>query len=289
MEPRKSAKRITPLSQLGDRPLRFNWCTPVLISNHNQDVIYIGGNKLFRSFDRADTFMAISNDLTKGSRNGDVPFGTITTISESPLRFGLLYVGTDDGNIQISKDGGATWALLNAATSGKKPVASTLPQGLWVSRILASRYHEGRVYLTLNGYRNDDFQPYVYVSEDYGTTWTSIGKQLPMESVNVIREDPKNEDILYIGTDGGLYVSYNRGQSYMLWNTGLPHSVPVHDIAIQERENEIVLGTHGRSLYVAKLEAVQGLQKDKDWLKKHQEKKKAEEAKENKELPGEED
>ncbi|HWJ29360.1 MAG TPA: hypothetical protein VNS32_22665, partial [Flavisolibacter sp.] len=124
---------------------------------------------------------------------------------------------------------------------------------------------------------------------DYGTTWTSIGKQLPMESVNVIREDPKNEDILYIGTDGGLYVSYNRGQSYMLWNTGLPHSVPIHDIAIQERENEIVLGTHGRSLYVAKLEAVQGLQKDKDWLKKHPEKKKAEEAKEKNELPGEED
>lgn len=287
--PGRSAKRITPLSQLGDRPLRFNWCTPVLISSHNQDVVYIAGNKLFRSFNRADTFMAISNDLTKGPKQGDVPFATITTITESPLRFGLLYVGTDDGNIQISKDGGATWTLLNNTGTGKKQ-GSILPQGLWVSRIVASHYHEGRVYLTLNGYRNDDFQAYVFVSEDYGNTWTSISKQLPMEPVNVIREDAKNEDILYVGTDGGLYVSFNRGQSYMLWNEGLPRSIPIHDIAIQERDNEIILGTHGRSLYVAKLDAVQGLQKDKDWLKKHPQKDKAEDSKQaKKEVPGEED
>ena len=112
------------------------------------------------------------------------------------------------------------------------------------------------------------------MSEDYGATWTQIGKDLPLEPVNVVKEDPKNENIIYVGTDGGLYVSFNRGQSFMTWNGGLPKSVPVHDIAVQERENEIVLGTHGRSLYISKLDDAQGLQKDKDWLKKKAEKEK---------------
>jgi photosystem II stability/assembly factor-like uncharacterized protein len=267
LNPRETSKRITPQHPLGERPFRFNWQTPVLISKHNQDVIYFGGNKLFRSFNKADTLVAISNDLTNGGRSGDVPFGTIATIAESPLRFGLLYVGTDDGNIQLTKDGGATWTLLNPAPA-KKGQTSVLPQGLWVSRLIASQYKEGRVYATLNGYRNDDFNSYVYVSEDYGTTWSTLGRDLPAEPVNVIKEDPKNENILYLGTDGGLYVSFDRGQTFMMWNGGLPKSIPVHDIAIQERDNEIVLGTHGRSIYVSSLEDVQGLQKDKDWLKK---------------------
>jgi photosystem II stability/assembly factor-like uncharacterized protein len=267
LSPRETAKRITPQHELGTKPYRFNWQTPVLISKHNQDIIYFGGNKLFRSFDKADTLIAISGDLTNGGRPGDVPFGTITTIAESPLRFGLLYVGTDDGNIQITKDAGASWTLLNGAPTKKGQIA-VLPQGLWVSRLIGSQYKEGRVYATLSGYRNDDFGAYLYVSEDYGTTWKQLGKDLPAEPLNVIREDPKNENILYVGSDGGLYVSFDRGQSFMMWDAGLPKSVPVHDIAIQERENEIVLGTHGRSIYVAKLEDVQGLQQDKDWLKK---------------------
>jgi photosystem II stability/assembly factor-like uncharacterized protein len=165
----------------------------------------------------------------------------------------LIYSGTDDGNIHVTKDAGATWSLIS---SGNKKGAS-LPQGLWVSRVTASPHKEGRVYATLNGYRFDDFTPYLYVSEDYGATWTKIGRDLPTEPVNVVKEDPKNENILYIGTDGGLYVSFNRGQSFMMWNAGLPKSVPVHDIAIQTRENEIVLGTHGRSIYIAKLDDVQ--------------------------------
>jgi len=264
LNPRES-KKITPQHMLGEKPYRFNWQTPVLISRHNQDVIYFAGNKLFRSFNRADTMIAISNDLSRGGRPGDIPFGTITTISESPLRFGLIYVGTDDGNIQVTKDGGYTWTLLNPSTSKK---ASVLPQGLWVSRVLASSYNEGRVYLALSGYRNDDFAAYVYVSEDHGNTWKQIAGDLPAEPVNVIREDPKNENIIYVGTDGGLYVRFDRGQRFMMWNAGLPRAVPVHDIAIQPRENEIVLGTHGRSLYIAKLEDVQGLAKDPDWLKK---------------------
>lgn len=267
LNPRETARRITPQHSLGEKPYRFNWQTPVLISKHNQDIIYFGGNKLFRSFNKADTFEVISPDLTNGGGNGDVPFGTITTIAESPLRFGLLYAGTDDGNIQITKDAGASWTLLNPATT-KKGQSSVLPKGLWTSRLIASKYKEGRVYAELSGYRNDDFNAYLYVSEDYGTTWSQLGKDLPAEPLNVIREDPKNENILYVGSDGGLYVSFDRGQSFMMWDAGLPQSIPVHDIAIQERENEIVLGTHGRSIYIAKLDDVQGLQKDRDWLKK---------------------
>lgn len=261
---REGPRRITPRHQLGEKPYRWNWQSPILLSPHNNDIVYFGAHKLFRSFNKADTLIALSDDLTRGGKEGDVPYGTLTTISESPLRFGLVYTGTDDGNIHVSKDAGATWTLISAPQ--KKGFA--MPQGLWVSRVIASKYKEGRVYASLNGYRNDDFAPYLYVSEDYGATWSPIGTDLPAEPINVVREDPKNENILYVGTDGGLYVSFDRGQLFMMWTGGLPKSVPVHDIAIQERENEIVLGTHGRSIYIAKLDDVQGLQKDKDWLKK---------------------
>lgn len=260
---REGTKKITPRHQLGEKPLRFNWQSPIVMSQHNNDILYFGSNKFYRSFNRGDTMIALSNDLTRGGRQGNVPFGTITSISESPLRFGLIYTGTDDGNLHLTKDAGATWTPIGSPTKR----GPGLPQGLWVSRVMASRYKEARVYVALNGYRYDDFTPYVYVSEDYGSTWYALGKDLPAEPVNVIREDPKNENIIYVGTDGGLYVSFNRGQSFMMWNAGLPKSVPVHDVAIQERENEIVLGTHGRSIYVADLDDVQGLQMDKDWIK----------------------
>jgi hypothetical protein len=257
---------------MGEKPYRFNWQAPILLSPHNQDIVYFGGNKFFRSTNRGDTMISLG-DLTRGDKGGNVPYGTITTISESPLRFGLLYAGTDDGNIQVSKDNGFTWTLIN-----NKPTKATdapLAAGLWVSRVVASRFKEPRVYATLNGYRFDDFAPYLYASEDHGATWTQLGRDLPAEPINVVREDPKNENIIYVGTDGGLYVSFDRGQNFMLWNGGLPKSVPVHDIAIQERENEIVLGTHGRSIYISKLDDVQGLHGDKDWLKKKAEKEKA--------------
>ncbi|HEU0064858.1 MAG TPA: hypothetical protein VFQ58_07495, partial [Flavisolibacter sp.] len=266
LSPGETAKRITPQHLLGEKPYRFNWQTPVLISRFNQDVIYFGGNKLFRSFNKGDTMVALGKDLTNGGIPGNVPYGTITTISESPMRFGLLYVGTDDGNIQISKDGGYTWSLINAKEN--KAISKIFKQGLWVSRVLASKYNEATVYVTLSGYRNDDFNSYVFVSEDYGSTWKRIGLNLPSEPVNVIREDPTNNQIIYVGTDGGLYVSFDKGESFMYWNAGMPKGVSVHDIAIQEKENEIVIGTHGRSIYIARLEDIQGLQKDKDWLKK---------------------
>ena len=258
---------------MGEKPYRFNWQSPILLSPHSADVVYFGGNKFFRSMNRADT-MSTMADLTRGDKGGNVPYGTITTITESPLRFGLIYAGTDDGNIQLTKDGGYTWTLVNGKPS--KSIETPLTAGLWISRLVASQYKESRVYATLNGYRFDDFAPYLYVSEDYGATWKSLGRDLPLEPVNVVKEDPKNENILYVGTDGGLYVSFDRGASFMLWNAGMPKSVPVHDIAIQERENEIVLGTHGRSIYVAKLDDVHGLSTDKDYLKKKAEKKRTE-------------
>lgn len=253
MEPR-SRKSVRPLHQMGELPLRFNWQSPILLSSHNPQVFYIGANRLYRSFNRGDSLVALSEDLTGGKREGDVPFGTLTTISESPLRFGLLYTGSDDGLIHVSKDAGASWTNLTTQPAGKKKTAvAGLPQGLWVSRVAASRFSEKRVYASLNGYRNDDFSPYLYVSEDYGATWQQLGQDLPAEPINVVKEDPRNENILYVGTDGGLYVSGDRGKTFMMWSAGLPRSIPVHDIAIQEREMEIVLGTHGRSLFVAKL------------------------------------
>ena len=261
---REGTRRITPRHELGEKPLRFNWQTPILLSPHNNDILYFGSHKFHRSFNQGDTMIALSGDLTKGGAEGDVPYGTLTTISESPIRFGLIYTGSDDGNINMTMDAGATWTTISAPA--KKGLR--LPQGLWVSRVTASRYTEGRVYASLNGYRFDDFAPYLYVSEDYGATWNAVGKDLPMEPINVVKEDPKNENIIYVGTDGGLYVSFNRGQSFMMWTGGLPKSVPVHDIAFQERDNDIVLGTHGRSIYVANLADVQGLQQDPDWLKK---------------------
>jgi ligand-binding sensor domain-containing protein len=235
---------VRPVHELGQKPLRFNWQTPILLSRWNQDIFYIGANKLYRSFNRGENLQPVSEDLSNGKTPGNVPYGTITTISESPLQYGLLYTGTDDGNIQVTTDAGTTW----------KKISGSLPTGLWVSRVVASRHKKARVYASLNGYRYDHFDAYVYMSEDYGTSWKNIGTGLPKEPVNVVYEDFKKDSIIYIGTDGGLYVSSNNGNSYDAWTNGLPKSIAIHDITIQPRENEILLGTHGRSIYVAKLE-----------------------------------
>lgn len=249
----RERRSVRPARDLGETPLRYNWQTPILLSRHNQDVFYYGSNKFHRSMNRGDSLVTMSADLTTNPKQGDVPFGTLTTMSESPLRFGLIYVGTDDGNIQVSKDGGNTWTLIN-----KK-----LPKGLYVSRVTASAFSESRVYVSLNGYRNDHFTAYVYVSDDYGTTWRPIMTDLPAEPVNVVKEDTEDGNIIYVGTDGGLYVSVNGGNSSMLWNKGMPSSVPVHDVVIHPRDGEIVVGTHGRSLYIAKLDELRKLAKKK--------------------------
>lgn len=249
----RERRSVRPARDLGETPLRYNWQTPILLSRHNQDVFYYGSNKFHRSMNRGDSLVTMSADLTTNPKQGDVPFGTLTTMSESPLRFGLIYVGSDDGNIQVSKDGGNTWTLIN-----KK-----LPKGLYVSRVTASAFSESRVYVSLNGYRNDHFTAYVYVSDDYGTTWRPIMTDLPAEPVNVVKEDTEDGNIIYVGTDGGLYVSVDGGKSSMLWNKGMPSSVPVHDVVVHPRDGEIIVGTHGRSLYIAKLDELRKLAKKK--------------------------
>lgn len=239
--------RITPGHELGERPYRWNWQSPILLSSHNQDIVYFGANKLFRSMDKGDNFKAISEDLTSGGRKGDVAYGTITTIDESTFQFGLIYVGTDDGHIHITKDGGNSWAQI---TDG-------LPSDMWVSRVIASTHNPSRVYAVLNGYRWDDFTPYLYVSDDHGMTWKSLAKGLPHEALNVVKEDPDNEDIIYVGSDHGVYISTDRGMSYMALGN-MPH-VAVHDIVIHPRDGEMVIGTHGRSLFKTDIKPLRAL------------------------------
>ena len=242
---------IYPRPDIGEPKYRFNWQTPIWLSRHNQDIFYYATNKFHRSLQKGENLEPLSADLTNGGIPGDVPFGTATTLVESPMKFGLIYVGTDDGNIQVSKDAGYTWTKINL----------TLPkavQGLYVSRVTPSAFKEGRVYVSLNGYRNDNFGSYLFVSEDQGTTWMQLGNDLPMEPVNVVTEDPKKENIIYVGTDNGLYASFNMGKTFMILDNNLPR-VPVHDIAIQQRENEMVIGTHGRSIYIAKLKDIHKL------------------------------
>ena len=178
-------------------------------------------------------------------------YGTITTLHESDLKFGLLYLGTDDGLVYRSDDAGNHW----------QKITRSLPESMWVTAVQASSHDTGRVYLSLNGYRWDHFDAYIYVSDDYGKSWERIGEDLPLEAVNVIKEDPKNEDILYVGTDHGLYISLDRGENFMFLNYGIP-AVPVHDLAVQNRENDLVVGTHGRSIYKANMTEVQKLSTD---------------------------
>ncbi len=247
--------RITPRHDLGERPLRFNWQTPIHLSRHNQDILYLGSQKLHRSLDQGETWEALSDDLTLGGIPGDVPYGTLTSIDESPHRFGLLVVGSDDGLVHVTEDGGHTW----------QRVSDELPPHLWVSRVIASVHDEERLYIALSGYRWDNFEAHVYRSDDLGLTWQRIGTDLPAEPVNVIVEDPMNEHLLFVGTDHGLYASLDGGATFMTMMSenaeGLPNA-PVHDAVIHEGEHHLVIGTHGRSIWVADLEHVAQLTPD---------------------------
>ncbi len=236
---------ITPKHELGDRPYRWNWQSPIHLSSHNQDILYMGANKLLRSFDQGDNFEEISEDLTRGGKKGDVPFGTLTSVNESKLKFGLIYTGSDDGAVFVTKDGGNNW----------EDISVGLPDGLWVSRIQASAFSESRVYLSLNNYRNDDRKAYVYKSEDYGKTWEDLSQGLPIEAVNVIKEDPSDEDIIVVGTDHGSYISFDRGTNFIRLNGDMPMT-PVHDMVFQEVADHLLIGTHGRSIYKYDMSAI---------------------------------
>ena len=256
---------------LKEPSLHYNWNSPLLLSPHNADVVYLGANRLFRSMDKGETWQAISPALATTKNHGNVPFGTITTVAESPRQFGLLWVGTDDGNVWMSDSAGAHW---NRVDEG-------LPADRWVSRVEASHFDEHRVYVSLNGYRNDDATPYLYRSDDQGRHWTAISKGLPAEAINVVREDPVNVDLLYVGTDRGVYVSLDRGATWSSLQANLPN-VPVHDLAVHPRERELIAGTHGRSAWVVdvlplqestgktqaealKLFPVEDVQAERDW------------------------
>ncbi len=243
---------IKPQHELGDSPYRYNWLTPILLSSHNQDILYMGANKLLRSLDQGETFMVISEDLTTGGKKGNVPYGTLTTISESPFTFGKIYVGSDDGYINLTNDGGVNW----------NRISNNLPQGLWVSRIVASQHNKNRVYATLNGYRFDDFKTYVYMSENNGNTWISIANNIPNSPVNVIKEDTSDENVLYLGTDNGVYVTFDKGNNWEAFSNGLT-SVAVHDLVIQKEAKDLLIGTHGRSIYKTNITALQHYNKVK--------------------------
>jgi len=241
------SKSLLP-ARFPDEPrLRGEWLAPTIISPHSNQVLYHGMQYLMMSRDRGDTWEIISPDLTynTAAEMGDIPYHTIFSISESPLRAGLIYVGTDDGKVHVTRDGGRGWT----------EIMSGLPFQKWVSRIAASAFDIGTVYMTQNGKRDDDFTPYIWKSADFGRTWTSIASNIPMGPVNVIREDPVNKDILYVGTDTGVYVSTDGGKAWHTIGTNLP-SVYVHDLVVHPRDNVMVIATHGRGMWVLDVEPI---------------------------------
>jgi len=229
---------VRPRPPLTAPPLRYNWTTPIELSPHNAYVVYFGSNRLYRSMDRGDTWQVISPDVTTSTKRGNVPYATITTLAESPAKFGLIWVGTDDGNVWVTPDGGVTWNHVDAG----------LPQR-WVSRVEPSHVDPERAYVALNGYRDDDITPYLYRTDDLGKHWTDIARGLPAEAIHVVREDPINPDVIYVGTDRGVYVSLDRGDHWQSLQANLP-DVPVHDLAIQPRDRDLIAGTHGRSVWI---------------------------------------
>jgi photosystem II stability/assembly factor-like uncharacterized protein len=244
-------RSIKPVHELGQSPFRFNWQTPIRLSSHNQDVLYYGSNFLHKSVDKGDSWEIISDDLTKGGKMGNVPYGTLTTISESPLNKDIIYTGSDDGMIHVTKNGGKTW----------KNISQDLPKDLWVSKLYASSHEENIIYASLDGYRWDNFSPYLFKSKDYGKTWTSISSNLPDSPINVVIEDNINENILYVGNDHGVYASLDYGINWEPFNNGL-NSAAVHDLVIQKDESHLLVGTHGRSIYLADIEKIQSLSSD---------------------------
>jgi hypothetical protein len=254
-----------------DLDLRFNWNTPYFISPHAASTIYVGGNRVIKSTNRGDDFLPISPDLstrdmakvrwsmdsTGGITNdatGAETYGTITTLAESYMRPGLLMAGTDDGNVWITHNDGATWDNLTGRFPG-------VPLKTYVVRIEPSHFDSATFYVAFDNHRVNDFAPYLYVTTDFGKTFRSIVNDLPkggVDFLHVIREDPVNRDLLYVGTDVGAYVSRDRGQSWQKFMSGLP-TVPVHDLKIQPRDHELIAATHGRGIWIADVSALEQL------------------------------
>jgi len=244
--------RLRPRAAEGEEPLRGQWLAPFMISRHNPRVLYHGMNRLYRSMDRGESFQPISPDLSwnDDAKKGDIPYQTIFAIDESPHRFGVLYAGTDDGRLWRTRNSGDDWTEISAG----------LAEDRWISRVVASATGEGVVYVAQNGKRDEDFAPYLWKSEDDGATWTSIAGGIPTGPINVVHEDPKNADVLYVGTDVGVYVSSDRGQSWASLSEGLP-STFVHDLKVHPRDDILVIATHGRGMYAMDVRPIQDPEK----------------------------
>lgn len=254
------SKSITPRPAPGEPPYRWDWCTPFMLSPHNPRKILLGGNRLFISADRGDTWRR-TDDLStnpdtsqfeimgvKRGRAYPFPdlgstFGQIVTLTESPVREGLIYVGTDDGNLQVSRDDGKTWTNVVGNVPG-------VPKGTYVSRVHASPHAEGRVYAAFDGHRADDFTPYAFVSEDFGMTWRRISQGIPKGStVNVVRDHPHCPNLLFAGTDRGLYVSTDRGATWNRFGKPLP-ALRTDEVVVHPRDNDLIVATHARGIFI---------------------------------------
>ncbi|MCX6537679.1 MAG: hypothetical protein NT151_01895 [Acidobacteria bacterium] len=263
--------QIRPQAAPGEPPLRWQWDTPVTLSPHDPKVVYAPANRVWRSNDKGLTFTAISPDLTSGasrddivtmgvkgseitiSRNdGIVAWPTITTFAESPKKAGLLYVGTDDGRLAVTKDAGKAWAQVIDKVPG-------LPKGIYVSKVAPSRFDENTVYATFDGHRQNDFETYIYASNDAGQTWRSANANLKGEVARTLTEDLKNPDVLYLGTETGLFVSIDRAKSWMRIRSNFP-TVRVDEITLHPRDNAMLIATHGRAIWILDhLEPIQEL------------------------------
>jgi len=249
-------KNIRPRAPHGEPPYRFTWTTPLELSPHNSDIVYAGAQKLLRSLDRGDTWEELSGDLTtndpvKIAGQGHMMYCTITTISESPLKPGLIYIGTDDGRVHVTENHGASWRESTAAVA-----AAGGPDSIWVSRIAASSHDVNTAYLTKSGYRRDDFQSYVYRTTDAGNTWEDISADLPEAPVSVIIEDRVNPDLLFAGTDKGVFFTLNRGQSWLSLRNNMP-PVPVRDLCVHSPTGDLVAGSYGRGVWVINISPLQ--------------------------------
>jgi len=234
--------------------LRYNWNPPLVVSPHDPDVIYLGANRVLRSAFRGENFTLISPDLTvneeaKRDGRGNIQYATITTLAESPIVPGLLWAGTDDGNVQVTRNGGTTWTNVRDRMPGHP--------GYWVSRVEPSSHDAAVAFVSVTGYRNDDFKPFVWKTSDYGQTWTSIAGNLPNEPINVVRQDRRNPDLLLAGTEnGGVYASLDGGKAWHDISGDMPRQF-VYDMLIHPRDHELVVATHGRGVFIADISHLQ--------------------------------
>ena len=229
-------------------PLRFGKNAPLLLSPQNKDIIYIGSNKLHISMDKGRNWRTISDDVTNGNKQANKAYGTISVIAESPFMFGLLYTGSDDGMIYTSDNGGVSW----------KQIYNAFPRPLKVNQLVASQHYRNRVLTSLVSTDETTTDPFIFISNDNGKSWTDIHSNLPDGRVNVLKEDPKNEQILYVGTDNGLYISFNLGESWQPFSKGLPET-GISDLLIDEATGEMTVATLGRGIFRTSIKMMQEL------------------------------